>query len=56
MYPYAAQTAPDCQIGNITCLVWAVGLSGIGWYQQSLNENIFEDLYFSVFYNPLGHL
>ena len=42
------------RLAIMVCLIWAVGLIGIGWYQQSLNENIFEDLYFSVFYNPLG--
>ena len=42
------------RLAIMVCLIWAVGLIGIGWYQQSLNENIFEGLYFSVFYNPLG--
>ena len=42
------------RLAIMICLIWAVGLIGIGWYQQSLNENIFEGLYFSVFYNPLG--
>lgn len=42
------------RLAFMVCLIWAVGLIGIGWYQQSLNENIFEGLYFSVFYNPLG--
>ena len=42
------------RLAIMVCLIWAVGLIGIGWYQQSLNENIFEGLYCSVFYNPLG--
>ena len=42
------------RLAIMVCLIWAVSLIGIGWYQQSLNENIFEGLYFSVFYNPLG--
>ena len=42
------------RLAIMVCLIWAGGLIGIGWYQQSLNENIFEGLYFSVFYNPLG--
>ena len=42
------------RLAIMICLIWAVGLIGLGWCQQDLNENIFEDLYFSVFYNPLG--
>ena len=43
------------RLAIMVCLIWAVGLIGLGWYQQNSNDqDIFEDLYFSVFYNPLG--
>ena len=43
------------RLAIMICLIWAVGLIGLGQYQQNSNDqDIFEDLYFSVFYNPLG--
>ena len=43
------------RLAIMVCLIWAVGLIGLGQYQQNSNDqDIFEDLYFSVFYNPLG--
>ena len=43
------------RLAIMICLIWAVGLIGLGQYQQNSNDqDIFENLYFSVFYNPLG--
>ena len=43
------------RLAIMICLIWAVGLIGLGQYQQNSNDqDIFEDRYFSVFYNPFG--
>ena len=44
------------RLAIMICLIWAVGLIGLGQYQQNSNDKGAFGDHFSVFYNPLGHL
>lgn len=44
------------RLAIMVCLIWAVGLIGLGQYQQNSNDKGAFGDHFSVFYNPLGHL